>query len=746
MARNLLIVESPTKVKTIKKFLGKDFEVMATMGHIVDLPEDRMGIDLENDFTPQYTVVKGKQRVIQQLKQAANEAKTIYLGPDPDREGEAIAWHVANKIVNNSHQCYRIRFNEITPKAIQEALEDPSDINMNLVNAQQARRLLDRLVGYKISPFLWKTVFKGLSAGRVQSVALRIICERETEIRAFIEVEYWTIDVAFEEQKIKFKAELEKFQNKKIEIPNQEQAERILGELKNEKFSVSDISSRLQYRQPAPPFITSTLQQDASRRLGMSPKKTMMIAQQLYEGVTLDDGNQVGLITYMRTDSTRINTEFQDLSKSFIARKYGAGYNGKSINRAKKSDTKIQDAHEAVRPTYLDFEPERIRHSLTSDQYRLYLLIWNRYLASQMAAAQFEITRIDIQAGSYQLKTVGSIQKFDGFLKVYQDLNETDKKDDANKPLPVLQKNQTLNPLEFLPEQHFTKPPPRYNEASLIKELEQKGIGRPSTYAQIISTLLERKYVELKEKRFFPTEVGEVVNQILVTCFPDIIDTGFTSQMENRLDTIEQGQSDWIEILKNFYVPFEIKLTELESQRQTIKAGLRDTTDIPCPKCGGELLIKWGKHGKFMACSNFPTCRYTQPLPEQVEAMSTETKCPKCEQGNLILRTGKYGRFVACSRYPDCDYTGPYSIGIKCPEPDCGGDLVEKQTKKKKIYYSCSNYPKCKFSTWDKPVAIPCPQCHAPFLLEKQSQRSAGQQYCLKCKYKGKAHSGDHPE
>lgn len=738
MKQKLVIVESPTKVKTIKKFLGKDYQVLATMGHIVDLPEDKLGIEIENEFKPQYTIVKGKQKIIQQIRESAAKADEVYLGPDPDREGEAIAWHVANKIPQSKF--YRIRFNEITPQAIQDAIENRTGIDQNLVDSQQARRLLDRLVGYKISPFLWKTVYKGLSAGRVQSVALRIICEREEEIRRFIQKEYWTINVLFEHSQSPFKAILDKFNKKKLEIENQSQAEHSVADLKTQSFRVESISAKTQYRQPAFPFITSTLQQEASRRLGTTPKKTMMIAQQLYEGVTLHGDDQIGLITYMRTDSIRVNQEFALKTRQYIQNTFGQAYAGKGVfvKNKKKTDTKVQDAHEAIRPTYLEHAPSSIRSRLTPDQFKLYSLIWNRYIACQMSPAVYDITRIDIVAGDYDLKTVGSVLKFDGFLKVYQDVRQDSKDDDQIPPLPHLLENEVLKPEEFLPEQHFTKAAPRFNDASLIRELEQKGIGRPSTYAQIISTLLDRKYAILDEKRMKPTDVGEIVNRIVVENFPTVADIGFTSRMENNLDKIERGEANWITVLKDFYVPFAEILSTLEQKRQQIKENLQEKTGQKCPQCQSDLIMKWGKHGQFLACSNYPKCKYTQPHPKDLEAQKTEDICPQCGQAHLIIKTGKYGRFLACTRYPECKYTSPLSLKIKCPKKGCEGELMERQSKKGKIFYSCSQYPNCDFATWDMPLPRACPQCGFHFLFQKQGKKAQGMIYCNECSYKEK--------
>ncbi len=735
MGKKLLIVESPTKVRTIKKFLGKDFDILASMGHIIDLPENELGIDIDNNFKPKYKVIKGKNKIIKEIQSASEKAEVVFLGPDPDREGEAIAWHISNKLKNKNY--YRVTFNEITKKAIESAIANPGQINMNLVNAQQARRLLDRIVGYKISPFLWKTVYKGLSAGRVQSVALRMICEREEEIRKFVPEEYWTIEVEFYNKENNFIAKLVKHKNKKIQIKDKFYANNIVNELKTSDFIVSKITKTKRKKLPPLPFKTSTLQQEASRKLSFSPKKTMLIAQQLYEGIELGNGQTAGLITYMRTDSTRINDDFKVATKNFIHSKFGSDYVGtkNSVKKSsKKNNTKIQDAHEAIRPTSLENDPEKIKKNLTKDQYKVYSLIWKRFLASQMSPAQYENTSIEISAGDYLLTTNGSRLIFDGFMKIY----EIDLEEKEDNVLPHIDKNEKLKPVNFLPEQHFTKPPPRYNEASLIKEMEEKGIGRPSTYAQIVSTILERKYVELKERKFIPTEVGEIVNKILIENFSNIINIDFTSRMEADLDKIESGEINWIDVLKEFYTPFSEQLEKVNEKRKEIKSNLQKKTEQKCPQCGGNLIIKWGKYGRFLACENFPSCKYTEPLPEEFEKNKTDLKCPKCNSP-LVIKTSKYGRFLACSTYPQCKFTSPLKIGVPCPEEGCDGEIIERQSKRGKVFYSCSNYPECKFSVWNKPVLRTCPNCGYSIMLEIKNKKDEIVAYqCYKCKFKEK--------
>jgi len=731
MKNHLVIVESPTKVRTIQKFLGKQYTVMASMGHVIDLPERSLGIDVDNNFTPEYTILTSKKKILKQLQVEASKSEKIFLAPDPDREGEAIAWHIANKIANKN--CYRIMFNEITAKAIEKALENPGKINMNLVNAQQARRFLDRLVGYKVSPFLWKAVYRGLSAGRVQSVALRLICEREDEIRKFIPQEYWTITADFNHDNGNFQSELDKYKGKKLTIENQKQAEKILNDLESNIYIVDSIKQKERKRMPPPAYITSTLQQEASRKLGMSPKRTMMIAQQLYEGISIEKGEDAGLITYMRTDSARINEDFQKNTWGFIKSQFGEKYVGFPIKSKKQSKNKIQDAHEAIRPTSLDRIPEKIKKYLNKDQFRLYQLIWQRYISSQMAPAVYKDTNVTINNGDYSFKSVGQIQIFDGFLKIYNDKND-------EKELPVLKEGEKLKLNKISSEQHFTKPPARYNEASLIKELEQRGIGRPSTYAQIISTLLDRNYVKNEDKKMIPTDIGEIVNRILVENFPLFMNIDFTSQMESKLDMIENGEEDWKKTLKDFYNPLAERLKELSGKEKEIKSSLQEKAEEKCPQCGNQLIYKWGKHGRFLACENYPSCKYTQPVPEELEANKTEEKCPLCGE-NLYIKQSKYGRFLACGNYPNCKHTSPLTLGIKCPEEGCGGELVEKQSKKGKVFYGCGNYPQCKFATWDKPIKQECPQCGHYFLLQKQNKKSKGHIYCLKCGYKDSSKS-----
>jgi len=733
MEKNLVIVESPAKTKTLKKFLGKEYQLEASLGHVKNLPRKNLGIEIENDFKPKYEVIPGRKKVIEKLKREARKATRVYLAPDPDREGEAIAWHIAEEIKRSNPDILRASFNEITRKAVIDGLENAGSIDMHKVNAQQARRILDRLVGYKISPFLGKTIFRGLSAGRVQSVALRMICEREEEIEKFVIEEYWSITAWFEtEKKGYFSADLVKIKGEDFKIENQAQAEEILKDLEQKRFEVTLFKTGKRKKFPYPPFITSTLEQDSSRRLNFSPRRTMLIAQQLYEGIELGEKGPVGLITYMRTDSVRIADSAKKAAKDFIEKNFGSDYLPDKPREYKSKKT-AQEAHEAIRPTYVEYTPEGIKQYLSKDQFKLYQLIYNRFLASQMREALFDTTTVVIEGDGYTFRATASELRFDGFLKVYQELKEENEKKEEEVKLPILRKGDRLNLSKLIPQQHFTKPPPWFSEATLIKELEANGIGRPSTYALIVRTIQDRKYVEKEERKLFPTELGEMVNRILVENFPELFEVGFTAEMEEELDRIEEGKDNWVEVLKDFYTPFKSILEEAEKKRKEIKSTTQEKTEEICDKCGSPMLIRWGKHGRFLACSAYPKCKNTKPLNnEQVQL--TEEKCELCGS-SMILKNGKFGRFLACSKYPDCKNTKPYSIGISCPKEGCGGVIVEKKSKKGKIFFGCSNYPKCKFAAWDKPVKEICPQCGAKILVLKESKSKGEYLLCLKCKY-----------
>jgi DNA topoisomerase I len=740
MAHYLVIVESPAKCKTISKYLGKDYTVKATMGHIIDLPEKEFGVDLENGFKPKYTVSKGKSRILKVLKDEAADSDMIFLAPDPDREGEAIAWHVAESISKSKTKIKRVLFNEITKNAVLAAIEKPGEIDMNKVNAQQARRILDRIVGYQVSPILWRTVFRGLSAGRVQSVALRIICNREDEIRAFKEKEYWSLHAQLSCNDKLFWAKLISVEGKKVdkyELPDAASVRAIIDRVQNGQFSIADIQRTEKSRKPFAPFITSTLQQEAARKLNYSATKTMVIAQQLYEGLELGQLGSMGLITYMRTDSTRIADEAIASARGVVATLFDGRYVPETP-RAYAKNKNAQDAHEAIRPSQvsLDFAPDKLKDYLSKDQYALYELIWKRFLASQMPNALFDSTRVDVSVNNCVFRANGSIMKFDGFLALYDEAIEdgsdgTENEDNDRLPEITMQSACALQ--KMLDKQHFTQPPPRYTEASLVRELEDKGIGRPSTYAQIIDTLKRRKYVTVEAKRFFPTEVGFMVKDILVKQFAEVFDIGFTATMENSLDKIELGQLEWVSVLKEFYDPFQKVMENVKLNIKEIKAKNQEVTGRVCPECKKfPLVIKWSKNGKFLACQGFPACKYTEPL-EKIAPMPSDEICDKCGAPMVILTiNGK--RFLGCSRYPECRNTKSLSTGIACPREGCTGFLIERRTKRGKIFYGCSTYPKCNFATWDKPVAQKCEKCNFPILVYKESKRRGRINRCPNCK------------
>ncbi len=746
MAKNLVIVESPAKSRTLARFLGKDFTILSTVGHIVDLPKSKLGVDPENNFEPAYTTIKGKEKVITELKKAAKKADTVYLAPDPDREGEAIAWHVANKLAKSDAVLKRVTFNAITKSAVTQAIENPRDIDIDLVNAQQARRVLDRLVGYMVSPFLWKTVARNLSAGRVQSVALRLVCEREQEIADFKSEEYWKIkaNLANNAEEL-FTANLHKIEKKtvvnagekgktKIVIGSEKEAKAIEAELKKEQFTVADIKRSERVRRPSAPFITSTLQQEAAKAFGYSPKQTMSIAQKLYEGIELGKEGPVGLITYMRTDSTRIAPEALSEVREHIHNEYGLDYlPGKPNFYSKKKDS--QDAHEAIRPSHMDLTLDRIKKNLTPREFKLYSLIWKRFVASQMNSAKFDTETVDITAGKYTFRATAQKLKFDGFLKVYREEKEPDENgtDKGAESLPDLEVNEEVKLKKLEPTQSFTKPPARYSEAMLVKRLEADGIGRPSTYATIISTLKDRKYVELLEKKLHPTDLGQTVNKILVEHFPDLFNVTFTANMEQELDLVEEGKDDWVKVIGDFYGPFLETINGLKGKEKEIKEAMTEKTDIMCEKCGAPMVIKWGRNGRFLACSAWPDCKSTRPLPEEEAKNKTDEKCEKCG-ADMIIKSGRFGRFMACSAYPDCKNTKPITTGITCPKEGCNGKILEKTTKRKRTFYGCTNYPKCDFASWDKPVNKACPACKHSYMLQKVSKVKGEFLRCPECK------------
>jgi DNA topoisomerase I len=680
MAKNLVIVESPAKAKTIKKFLGSNYKIEASMGHVRDLPKSQLGVDVEHDFEPKYITIRGKGELLSKLKKEAKKASKIYLATDPDREGEAISWHLYHLLKTDTNLVYRITFNEITMTAVKDSIKNAREIDMALVDAQQARRILDRIVGYKISPLLWKKVKKGLSAGRVQSIALKLIAQREEEIEQFIPVEYWTLNSEFTNQKSKetFEAGFYGKDSKKIELTNKEQVRLILEDLKKNSYSVEEIKSSERVRRPQLPFTTSTLQQEASKKLNFTTAKTMQIAQQLYEGVDVEGHGTVGLISYLRTDSTRISNEAHENVLEFIREKYGKVYENSVVNESVKS-TKTQDAHEAIRPTYTNIEPIQVKQTLTKDQYKLYDLIWSRFVSSRMQPAVYDVQKVRILNGDYEFRTSVQVLKFEGYLKVYQ---SDDEEVVSKKQLQLVEK-EVLKLIEHKDEQHFTQPPARYTEASLVKTLEENGVGRPSTYAPTISTILARGYVAKDQKKLFPTELGEIVNTILVDYFDNVVDIDFTANMEKRLDDVEEGNGDWKDILRDFYPDFNELVNKAEGEISKIE--IKDVeTDVICDLCGANMVIKVGKYGKFLACPKFPECKNTKPLFEKVENVS----CHLCEGEILVKKTKKGRRYYACEHHPECEFISWNKPSpIKCKE--CGGVMVEKGEKLLCISESC---------------------------------------------------------
>src|SRR5262245_7816005 len=810
MTKSLVVVESPSKAKTINKYLGRGYKVLASVGHIKDLPKKGIGIDFENDFEPTYEVIPGKEKVIKELKAAAKEAETIYVATDPDREGEAIGWHIKEELEGRGKSrktVRRVMFNEITKSAIQESFKHPTDIDENLVNAQQARRLLDRIVGYQVSPLLWDKVRRGLSAGRVQSVALRLVVEREREIQAFKSTEYWTITanlsaklppafdarlLRIDEKTVKISDFGEDLKATEIHIKDEKQAKDALAEIERQQFIVASVTTKEKKRNPVPPFITSKLQQEASRKLRFAVKKTMMIAQRLYEGIEIGDEGLVGLITYMRTDSTRVADSALAEVRDLISDQFGADYlPEKAVFYRSKKDA--QDAHEAIRPTSSLRTPDSLARFLSKDELALYKLIWQRFVASQMMPALLDQTTIDISAGPrYLFRATGSVIKFNGFLAVYEEgKDEKDEEDEEQThKLPLVEEGERLTLNKVLDEQHFTEPPPRYTEATLVKALEEKGIGRPSTYAAIMTVIQDREYVQRKEGRFFPTELGMIVNDLLVESFDDLFNVTYTAHMEEELDEIEDGKMGWTDALAEFYEKFKKDLEVAKLHMRDVKRQ-EMVTDEKCENCGSPMAKKFGRYGEFLACTNYPECKTTRDIPKVLDEAGEEAhaeaaeeicencgkpmamkrgrfgqflactgypeckttrkiqkggkfaapdvmleeECPKCGQ-QLVLKQGRFGPFTACSNYPKCKYIKQETTGVGCPE--CGaGELVVKRSKRG-TFYGCSNYPKCKFTSWDKPVARDCPECGARYLVEKVKKDGARELQCRgeDCKYK----------
>ncbi len=801
MAKSLVIVESPAKAKTIGKYLGKQFLVKASLGHVKDLPKKDLAVDVENDFRPRYEVIEGKKKLISELKQAAKGVENVYLAADPDREGEAICFHLQEELEdkrpkNGGPAFYRVMFNEITKNAIEKAFEKPLQVNLNLVDAQQARRVLDRLVGYKISPLLWDKVRRGLSAGRVQTVALRLIVEREREIRAFVKREYWTIDVNLNAKKPPvLSAHFLKRNDESIEIGDEATANALVDQIRDSEYVVKSVTTREKRRNPVPPFITSTLQQEAARKLRFSVKRTMMLAQRLYEGVEIGEEGAVGLITYMRTDSTRVSADALAEVRGMIGERYGTQYLPETPNFY-KSKKDAQDAHEAIRPTSALRSPESLEGVLAEDELKLYRLIWMRFVASQMRPAVFDQTTIDVNATGkdgnlYLFRATGSVPKFDGFLRVYEEGKDQKDEDDEElkHKLPKVEQGEVLKLKSIEPEQHFTEPPPRFTEATLVKELEADGIGRPSTYASILSTIQEREYVKKEGGKFAPTELGMVVTDLLLESFNDLFDIRYTARMEDELDEIEDGKMDWRTAMGEFYQRFQKDLEHAEQHMTDIKR-MEKPTDLVCDKCGKPMVIKWGRHGSFIACTGYPDCSNTRELtvdlpdvdkadlseqdaeeycdncgrtmvlkkgrfgqflacsgypdckttkqlgqPQKPADQPLDEDCPQCSS-KLVKKFGRFGEFIACSNYPKCKFVKQKTIGVKCP--NCSeGEIVERKSKRGKTFFGCNRYPECDFVAWGKPIPEKCPECGGSYLIEKYLKAGAFAQ-CPnnECKFK----------
>jgi DNA topoisomerase I len=751
LAKPLIIVESPTKIKTLTKYIGKDYNVAASAGHIRDLPVKNLGIDVEDNFKAEYVNIPNKAKVIANLKKIAKGADEVYLAPDPDREGEAIAFHIMDILKKKGRVFHRVLIHELTKKGITEALKNQFTPDADKYDAQQARRKLDRLVGYQISPLLWQKIQRGLSAGRVQSVTVKIICDREREIRVFEPEEYWTITAdLLAQDPPPFNAALVKIDNKKAKVTNETQTMGILADLKNAQFVVEQIKKKTVKRNPQPPFITSKLQQDAINRLRFSAKKTMVVAQQLYEGVEIGSDGPEGLITYMRTDSIRIAPEAAQETLEFIAKDYGKEY-AVDQPRIFKNKNKVQDAHEAIRPTSVFNTPKKLASFLNEDQFKLYELIWKRFVASQMTQAQIDQKSIMIRAtDTYTFSVSGSTVRFPGFTILYAPEEKTSEKDIQS--LPVVEEGSVLETKEIFPKQHFTKPPPRFSEASLVKELEKNGIGRPSTYASILSVIRDKGYVDLEKRYFIPSELGFIVNDLLVASFPTLLDISFTAQMENFLDDVESGKLNEVQLLTDFYQEFKKTLDDASENMVSVK-GVGVATGIKCPLCQNDVNIKIGRNGHFLACTGYPECSFTSnytrdekgniSIVEKFEDNTPVKDCPLCK-APMIQKEGRFGLFLACTGFPECKHTESVAqensatdTGVKCFEPGCEGTIVEKKSKRGKIFYGCSKYPDCTFASWDRPVNKKCPECDAVFLVEKENKREGK---ILKCPNKGCTH------
>ncbi len=761
MSKNLIIVESPGKIKTLSKFLGKEFIVEASKGHVIDLPPSRFGVSPDNGFVPDFHVVKDRKEVILRLQKLAKGVERVYLAPDPDREGEAISWHLANVLNIDPLSDCRITFNSITREDVLKSLQHPRPIDFPLVSAQQSRRILDRLVGYKLSPLLWQKVCLGLSAGRVQSVAVALICQREKEILAFVPEEFWTIDAELKTSaNRKFQVRLVKQAGKKSTVPDKESADKIIADIKKAELAATAVNSRERRQAPPPPFITSTLQAEAAQKFSFTPRRTMSVAQKLYEGVEIGKEGQVGLITYMRTDSVRIAPEGLAELDEYLKGSYSSDYLLKTPRHFKMKKG-AQDAHEAIRPTSVMRTPEKMAAWLKPEQLKLYSLIWKRYVASQMAEARYKVVTIDVEVEGNLLQATGTTMVFDGFTSLYAVTREEDEPaeidTDGKQKLPLVEQGEKLQLSSIAGEQNFTAPPPRYSESSLIKTLEKEGIGRPSTYATIVDTIQQRRYVHKVEGRLQPSDSAFVVNHILESCFADIINPGFTANMENSLDRIEEGEVDWVHVLSDFYAPFvkDLKRAEAEIERVQIDS------DLNCEKCGQKMVVRLGRSGKFLACSGYPACKSTINIPEELllfangvpagpmaiaelldqygsaernESELIDEKCDKCGS-SMQIRTGRYGRFIACTNYPECKNTRPIvkDSGVACPKPGCGGRMLEKKSKRGRIFYGCSNYPACDLTTWAMPTGELCPECSSPLVWH--STKKSGK--FIKCSGKG---------
>jgi DNA topoisomerase-1 len=766
--KSLLVVESPAKARTIKKYLGNAFVVKASVGHIKDLPKSKMGVDPKKNFRPEYVVIRNKAKVIDEIRAAAESVDKVYLAPDPDREGEAIAFHIADELKGVNDNVYRVLINEITKKGVTEAIAHPTTLDAHKYDAQQARRVLDRLVGYQISPVLWDKVKRGLSAGRVQSVAVRIVVEREADIAAFTAVEYWTVDVDCEgATPPPFTARLLRWKGEKAELGVEADTREVVADLERGPVVVEKVERKERRRNPAPPFITSRLQQEAARKLRFTAKKTMAVAQRLYEGVDLGEEGPIGLITYMRTDSVRLSDDALTEIRAYVGQRYGNEYLP-AEPVVYKVAKQAQGAHEAIRPTTMKYDPETLRRLLIAplegadtegahgvnvhekledfeDLLKLYTLIWNRTIACQMVPAVYDQTSVDLGAGRATLRATGQVMKFAGFTRIYLEAETDDeaaqRAEEQDRVLPALTEGEGVRLTSIRPEQHFTQPPPRFTEASLVKELEEKGIGRPSTYAAIMSTIQDRGYAEKKEGRFFPTELGTLVNGLLVRAFPDIINVDFTAEMEERLDKVEEGEDDWTDVLHRFYGPFQKDLETAALEMRDVKREEIPTEHV-CDRDGGQMVIKWGRNGSFLGCKNYPECKNTKEFMRRadgsikiIEEKTTNERCDVCG-AEMKVKRGRFGEFLACSRYPECKGTKPISVGVACPKEGCGGFLTAKRSRRGKVFYGCSNYSKtkCDFVTWDLPIPEACPSCGAAFLVKKEL-RSGTVVKCLTCAY-----------